>query len=327
MNFKSGLAVALICAFVTQPIAFAAGAAGVQTLNREARALRAAIDSGSPADVELEKFAKTIAEKNLTAADVRAFAKQRMTAREFREFQAKMDSLLKGVDPATVSGEELGLIMGEAISGSSSEGLSWSSCTTRNIGIAVAIAGAVVALIALAKQKSDEQIRIEHDKKRYDVKKHFDDEVELRQDWQTVLPEKITTTRAQVKSYQNSVDYWWAHRDYEDTNDEGEVVETGYENYEYYRGLLAGAQTRLTNFEALLARYQGNPELALVDIQALEADRLAQNTQIGSDEAQAILDAPGIRQRLGRIAIGGGIGAGVGAALILLGNRQGGCES
>ncbi len=140
-------------------VAFAGGG----TLQTEVKTLRAKIDLGQvDARNAIDEFAKAIAEKNVTVAEVDAFVKTRMSVREYRAFRARIDGALAGIDPEKVTAQELGEVVGQALRQIGSEGLAWSACATTWTGIGIAIAAVIVGIIALTKNKSDAKIQEEY---------------------------------------------------------------------------------------------------------------------------------------------------------------------
>jgi hypothetical protein len=305
--------------------AFAGGPAGAQALQSEVRNLRAQIDRGAvSAEDAIDLFAKSLAEKEVSVADVDAYVKGRLSAREYRAFKADMDSALAGIDPEKVSASELGEVVGHALSRVGSEGLSWGSCATTWTGVGAIIATVVVGIIAIIKAKSDKSIKEDHERDRTYETAEGQRWIGRAENWETRLPSDIASSADSLADAADDVAYYSSRLSNLDPEDD---------EYSRYENLLRDARSQVNRLQAdirrmneMLQRYRANPEAAPAEALQLRAQLEATIARINAEELQALAEAPANRRLAGHLGIGAGIGAAAGTYLIIRGVRDGGCE-
>src|SRR4051812_8869937 len=96
---RGSVSVAVTAVLMVNSIALAGPSpAGISALQAEVRNFRTQIDLGKvSAEDAIDSFAKAVAEKDISVADVDAYVKGRLSPREYRGFKAEMDAALVGI--------------------------------------------------------------------------------------------------------------------------------------------------------------------------------------------------------------------------------------
>jgi hypothetical protein len=326
---KSGVAAVVAGMVFMNSVAFAGGQSVLQS---EVKNLRAQIDVGQvdPRDA-IDVFAKSIADKNVTVADVDAYVKSRVSAREYRAFRQQIEASLAGIDAEQVSASELGEVVGHALRQLGSEGLSWSSCATTWTGVGLAVAAVIVGIFALVKNKSDAKIKQEYASSRSGTTSTAESRIQLREHWKTAIPEKLKDERARLARASAEADVYEdlyeQERIYGDGSTESQQRLTEYSNRRQSAQYSASDAARtISQLESLFSRYTANPDLAFVDIAEIRAQLEVDLTRLTAEEAAALARAPSERRLAGQLGIGAGIGAAAGTYLIVRGAQAGACD-
>src|ERR1700751_4894824 len=128
MKNVKGIAVCVLNLMVVNTIAATGAFAADNTsvLLKDVKTLQTGIDSGALKTTDaVDQFSQAIVDQNISMDDVNAFVKTQMTDTQFRGFQSKMNSALRGIDPSTLTADETGQIVGQALADIHTEGLYW----------------------------------------------------------------------------------------------------------------------------------------------------------------------------------------------------------
>jgi hypothetical protein len=299
------------------------------------KTLEASIDSGAstPTDA-IDRFAKTIVEKNVSLNEVNAFVKTKMTAQQFSKFQEQINSSLRGIDPDTLTSSEVGDIVGQSLAAIHTEGLYWSGCSKMWTGAAVIVAAVIAGTIAVAKSKSVSQIQSEYNKKITDTTNTMNQQIADTNNWQQAYPDHINSLNADLHNNQSDLSYYeskyndaaWRYSTSTTTSDQ-----QFYSNQmDSYRRSMNTAQsnidydiTKISYYSSKIAEYTVNPAQVSIDASAQATARDTAIANLNAQEQNAIEDAPA-NQKLGRqLGIGAGVGAAVGAGLLINGFKEG----
>ena len=129
-------------------------------LLQDLKTLQASIDSGKVGSATaVDTFSQAIADHEISVDDVNAFVKTQMTSEQYKAFQDKINSSMRGIDPTTLTAQETGDIVGQALAGIHTEGLYWSGCATVWTGAAIIAAAVVTTVFAVVKSKSISSIQ------------------------------------------------------------------------------------------------------------------------------------------------------------------------
>jgi hypothetical protein len=314
----------LASAVLMNTVAFAGvNTSGVQALQGEVKNFRTAIDLGrvSPQDA-IDNFAKAIADKNVSVDDVNTFVKGRLSPREYQAFRQQMDAALAGIDVEKVTGEELGEIVGQALSKVGSEGLSWGSCASTWTGVGVIVAAVVVGIFAIIKSKSTSAIQKDYLEQRNSESARFTDLIDRSANWETRIPADIIAQNNQLQQDYYQLEYYRQQAQFAQTQEEAQMYYRYMQDYQqsiYYR------TQAIIELQSLWTRYLADPSLSAADVASYTAQMETRIAELLAQEAVAVAEAPA-NQRLGRnLGIGAGVGAAAGTYLLVRGIREGGC--
>jgi len=330
-------------------------------LLKDVKKLQSAIDSNKvkPA-FAIDEFSKAIGEHGVTKDDVFAFAKTQMTRKQYDAFVARVQSALRGIDESTLTQQEFGEIVGQALAGIHAEGLYWSGCASLWTGAAIVAAAIVTGIIAIGKSKSSRSIQDYWDNKIRDTKSNYDSwiantrnnynsQINDTRNWQLAYPQRINDLQNRIRNYQDHI-----HDLENDIDDlrrkyDNATTQTDKDRYSQeirddktkisdYEDDITSAQNSITNYTTKMAVYASNPVQAETDAHNLEVQRdnaiadLERQEPIDlsnleAQKSQALADAPS-NQAFGRkLGLGAGIGAAIGAGLLVAGINAGGCQN
>lgn len=333
MTVKKNVTVGLVCMVLlnTSP-AFSAEAVG---LSGNIKTLQASIDSGSvSAPAAIDQFVAKIVEQNISINEVNAFVKTKMTPQQYTKFQKQMDSSVRGINPETLTSSELGDIVGQSLVAVQTEGLYWSGCSKMYTGIAVVAAAVVAAVIAHGKSKSIDSIQNDYNNKINNTKNVMNGKISDINNWQEAYPRKITSYSNDIKNSQDDIDdLEWDYKEAERSY----YYATTDSDRKYYSDKMNSIQTSIKNeysdidydndmisyYSSKMSVYNANPAQVAIDAQATAVARDNAVANLTAEQKQAVADAPA-NQKLGsQLKIGAGIGAAIGAGLIVKGYKEG----
>lgn len=180
----------------------------------------------------MNRFVQNLLDHNVGVADVDQFVQGQLSAKEYKSFQKYMSTSMAGLDPNTLSSEEFGQIVEQALKATQSKGLTWSSCSTMTGGIVLGVAALVVGIVALAKSKID-----------FEAKK-------------LITPQDLTATRdgeikAATNSYKNKSLILRDPQTYYNGKIQTAYVEIGLnsQSIQEYQLRRSDAENRLSNLE------------------------------------------------------------------------------
>jgi hypothetical protein len=199
-------------------VAFA-GATVQSPLIQSIKTFRATVDSGAATPEQaIDAFSKSIAAQNITLTDVQAYAKTQMSPEAYASFDKHVKASLDGIDPAKLTSEQLGQVIGDALAGVHAEGLYWSGCAQVWTGAAIVAAAVVVGIVALVKSKSVSSIQADYTKKLADqksaddntitgTKNGYNTSISNTRNWQTAYPGLIQSDQNGISNDQNQIGY------------------------------------------------------------------------------------------------------------------------
>jgi hypothetical protein len=114
-------------------------------LGRELQTLNRALAQGQDPAQASEAFIGSLSKDGLTIGEVDHYMRARLSPRDYAEFKDRLEVSIRGIDPATLSGDELDQLTLMALSQLESRGLSWSPCATDLLeGSGLTIAGVLL---------------------------------------------------------------------------------------------------------------------------------------------------------------------------------------
>jgi hypothetical protein len=197
-------------------------------LLNDVKTLRATIDSGAAAPATaVDTFSAAITAQNLSLDDVNAFVKTQMTDEQFSAYQTSITTSLNGIDPSTLKPEEVGQIVGAAVSDVQTTGLYWNGCADVWTGAAIIAAAVVAGIFAIVKSKSVASIQSDYEAKIAQQKTDTANQVTQTQqqysdnitnttnsynkqisdtnNWQTAFPTDIQNENSTISSASNEI--------------------------------------------------------------------------------------------------------------------------
>ncbi len=310
--------------FLNAGSVFAADSAA--TLLSGIKTLQASIDSGTtkPASA-IDEFAKTIVEQNISVNDVNAFVKTQMTPAQFAKFQDKMNSSLRGIDPATLSSSEMGEIVGQSLADIHTEGLYWSGCANVWTGAAIITAAIVAGSIAIVKSKSISAIQSDYNNRISNTISSDNQAIADTNNWKTAFPQRISDLNNQIRSDQSDISYLQSELNTAEQQGDSAQV-TIYQNEisaDYSE--INSDENAISDYSSKMVEYAANPSQVAVDAAAIAAQRDSTVANLHVQENNAVAAAPS-NQKLGQqLFIGAGIGAAIGTGLLIYGFKEGAC--
>jgi hypothetical protein len=300
--------------------AFGAVADHSAALTKEVKTLQAKIDSGAKSDDAIDVFSKSIVDQNISLADVEKFVRARFTEAEYATFESQINSALRGIDPATLSQQEMADIVARALAGVRSEGLYWSGCAQFWTGAAVIAAAVVAGIFAIVKSKSEASVKKDWDTKISDTTGAYNASIDMTRNWQTGIPNAEAAYQQDMNNLQQSFNYYYQMYQQAQTQQEqqqySQYLQQIQQQYQNDVNAVAALQ-------ALFDKYTADPTLAEPDAVALEQARDAALADLANQEAAALANVPGNQALAKKLGIGAGIGGAIGAALIVHGIHDG----
>jgi uncharacterized membrane protein YgaE (UPF0421/DUF939 family) len=233
-----------------------------------------------------------------------------------------MTSALKGINVENVKPEELGELVGQAMSQVGSEGLSWSSCASTWSGVGVIVASIVVGIFALIKSKSESAITKDYNSKIDNSNASFNNLIDRSNNWQTRIPADISSYNDQI-NYDYQQLYYYQQQYYYAQDQQQQQM---YANYiRQYQDDIYQANNSIAQLNQLFQSYTADPSIALADAANFLGQRDSALADLTAQMNSALAAAPG-NQRLGRnLGIGAGVGAAAGTFLLVRGIHEGAC--
>jgi hypothetical protein len=345
-NFKANIALGLVNLIVVNSIAGSvAFATSTSTVNNSAllllndvKTLQAGIDSGTVKSQDaINTFASSLTSQNISIDDVNSFVQTQMTDEQFQTFQNSVNSSLRGIDESTLTPQETGEIVGQALTGVHTEGLYWSGCANVWTGAALITAAVVTGIFAIIKSKSTSSIQSDYQNKIANSNSNFNTQISNDQNWQTAYPQIIQTDKndvAQANTYINQdenelvnarVNYANANTTQQENEYQSQITSLE-DNISVNQNDINADQNDISNAQNQIAIYTANPAQVQIDVTSLGAQRDQAQTDLSTQETAAVAAAPA-NQALGvKLGIGAGIGAAVGAGLLIYGIKEGACD-
>ena len=290
----------------------------------DVKTLESGIDSGKlkPTDA-IDAFSQSIMNQNISINDVNAFVKTQMTDEQFQAFEQKMDSAMRGIDPATLNAQETGEIVGQALAEIHTEGLYWSGCVKVWTGAALIAAAVVTGIIAILKSKSQSSIRNDYQNKINDSNNSYNNDISNANNWKTAYPNIIQSDQNNINNDENAI----SSLSYDEANATTQAQADAYAaDIRDDQADIANQQADINFYNSKLIQYATNPGQVAIDVQAYGQERDAAALDLQNQETAAIAAAPG-NQALGeKLGIGAGIGAAIGAGMLVYGIEQNGCS-
>ncbi len=206
--------------------------------------LQASIDSGKtkPADA-VNTFAASIVKNNVSIDEVNAFVKTQMSAKAFVKYQSDLNSSLRGIDPASLTSQEMGEIVGQSLADIHTEGLYWSGCANVWTGAALITAAIVAGAIGMVKSKSISAIQADYNAKiastqnQYssditNTKNAYNQEISDAQNWKTTYPQKVSSAKNDINSQNSTISN--ANSDITIKQNDLNNVQGSYSDAQYY---------------------------------------------------------------------------------------------
>jgi hypothetical protein len=234
-----------------------------------------------------------------------------------------MDASLRGIDPSTLKPEELGELVGTAITQVRGEGLSWSSCASTVTGAAVVVAALVVGVIAMVKSKSEAKVRAEYAKKRTEKTDLYNNAAAATRNWQTTIPNDIQWYDNQIRQAYYDIQYY---QDAYYRTDDPAQRDSYYRQIQSLQQRIQQYQYQINLLYTQWDRYAADPSLAEADAVAIEVERDQVLADLLVQEGDAVARVPRDRKQAVGLGIGAGLGAAVGGYLLVDGLRDGGCR-
>jgi hypothetical protein len=143
------VAFVLVATFGLQSVAW--GASGAQAFHQEIQRFQTQVDLGlATPQAALQEFTAALASSGITTDDLRTVLKSRLSPREYAKFQSDLATWTHGLDFSTLSADEQAELIQAVLSGSRSQGLSWSPCQSTYRAAGFTALAAMVLLIVVA---------------------------------------------------------------------------------------------------------------------------------------------------------------------------------
>lgn len=348
---KKVIAAAILAAFTSQSITQAAGtvpsantAATPSTLysqltggaqgngdliRAELRDYKIRVESGAMKPQEsIEVMTQSLVAKNIGIADIDAYVRAVASEKEYRSFKKTLTISLKGVNPETLTQEQMSEILASTLQSSEVEGLAWSGCAGLAVGAILVVAAVVTGIVALTKTKGEMRIRKDFANRRTNRTSAYTTRV-------NEINTKVQTIQGDINRYQG----------YITSNSQQISVLTGQVNgallanpncssdpncanavngwNQQIQQLLKDNQTYTNRINALnleLAQWQ-NPTYVQGQLQLAKTEYDQDMNALAIEEGNAIALVPANKALAGKLGIGAGVGAALGTYLIIDGSH------
>ena len=290
-------------------------------LRAAVKTLQTGIDSGKTKPEDgVDVFSKTLLDKGISVEDVDGYVRARLNDTEYASFQNQINTSLRGIDPTSLRPEEMGEIVGRALSNVRAEGLYWSGCAQVWTGAAVIAAAVVTGIIAIIKSKSDTSIRKDWEKKIADQTTTYNGQIDGTRNWQTSIPNSIASYQNEIAYAQQQQQYY--QQQYYNAQDQASQQQA-LNALRQLDQLINNDNAAIQTLIALFIKYTADPSSAEVDAVALQVARDAALADLASQESVALAKSPSNQAVGKKLGIGAGIGAAIGAGLLIHGIHDG----
>jgi hypothetical protein len=302
------------------------GAPGNGDLIRsELRDYKIRVESGVMQPQEsIEVMTQALVAKNIGLADIDAYVRTISTEKEYRNFRKTLNSSLRGINPETLTQEQMSEILASTLQSSEVEGLAWSGCAGIGIGAILVVSAVVVGIVALTKTKGETRIRRDFANRKQSRTARYTDRVNEINNKPQFLQGEINRNQGYINQNNQRISVLTGQvsgalqANPNCAADPNCIEKVNAWNQEIQK-LMSDNQTYTNRIAALnleLAQWQ-NPTFVQGQLQLAKTEYDQDMQAIETDEANAIALVPANKALAGKLGIGAGIGAALGTYLII----------
>jgi hypothetical protein len=345
---KKLIAAAILAAFTSQTLTQASGYGPIATgtaasnpaiynqltrgvegngdlIRSELRDYKIRVESGAmKPEASIEVMTQSLVAKNIGLADIDAYVRSIASEKEYRSFKKTLSSALKGVNPESLSQEQMSEILASTLQSSEVEGLAWSGCAGIGVGVILVVAAVVTGIVALTKTRGEMRIRRDFANRKQNRTSQYTDRVNEINNKPQFLQGEINRNQGYINSNNQKISVLTGQvsgalqANPNCAADPNCINTVNGWNQEIQR-LMADNQTYTNRIAALnleLAQWQ-NPTFVQGQLQLAKTEYDQDMSALEMDEANAIALVPANKALAGKLGIGAGVGAALGTYLII----------
>jgi hypothetical protein len=269
--------------------------------------------------------------ESISANDLKRYIGFRVgeNSQTYKSFQAAVEVAVSDLDvsQSNLSEQELGNLIGSALTKVEAQGLQFLGCANLPVGIVVAVAAVVVGIVALAKSKSEDSIARKYDKDIYELEQYS----RLRSDRLTNATAAITErneAQASARDLQKTIDrilmeipYYNGVLNSSLESNNVEVARNALATIERLHADLASSRSQLESLNARILQINKNWG-NILDYHysqfSSEMDKINREIESLNEKKQRKIEMVPIQKKQAmKLGIAAGIGAGLGIFLII----------
>jgi hypothetical protein len=294
-------------------------------LLQDIKTLQTGIDSGKvTSQAAIDAFAQSIQAQDVSIDEVNAFVKTQVTPEQFATFQDKVSTSLRGIDPTTLTSEETGEIVGQALAQMHTEGLYWNGCVNVWTGAALIAAAVIVGVVAIVKGRSVAAVQKDYANKISNSNNSYNTSISNAQNWKTAYPQIISQDQAQIGQDQSDINFANYELQFGDlTSAQAQFYseEITERNNDIYAN-----ESSISYYSTEMGIYANNPGQVSVDVANWNQERDSAQSTLENEEVAAVAAVPANQKLAVGLGIGAGVGAAIGAGLLSWGLVDKGCQ-
>jgi hypothetical protein len=268
---------------------------------------------GLPVEIAAATFTDKLVDAKVSVADLDSFVKKSSSPKDYLAFRSMVEMAKVSASEGEMTPQEFGMVVSEALKSVDSKGLAWSGCASLATGIVLAVGAVVVGIVAITTSESVKSIKKRHAEKRSGPQNTYETAVSF----QNNRVEDIEKAKDEIKwkIQKNDVDIAY----YQDLMAK-ETSQTIRFTYSQKIDQLKNSTINLNADRASLQIEQDNysdPAYLKMKLDIAKATYDDATRDSFTNEAKEIEQAPANKALATKLGISAGVGAALGAYLIV----------
>lgn len=275
----------------------------------------------------------------ITAADLQRYmaVKAGENSQAYKTFESAIEISVKELKESKqeLSAKELGGAVAQVMESVGSKGLQWSGCAGLTAGVIIALAAVTVGIIALVKNRSEQSVEKKYNQKIRDRDSRYVTDVNNANARPATIDREILKAQTDIVQVNNDIDDMQADIAYYNgvvsaslKNDDLEGAKAANAQIDALNIQIADARANIDHIEGLIARLQLektqylDPAFLAQKLKNLELDYKSDIVNLEAEKTDKIELVPLHKKQAKTLGIAAGVGAAVGAYLIIDGAQD-----